>query len=448
MIIVTINNGTAISIPTQTVSVVNVSAINQGVSVRQPASVFISASSVGVPGAQGAQGIQGEAGPAGPQGAQGEQGVQGEAGPAGADGVGVPAGGADYQVLRKASGTDYDTEWDYADRVTIEVRFDEAVSKGDPLYITGFNSGQNRVTVAKADASDANKMPSIGLAFDNYSVSDNGQVITIGNLDNVNTQVAPNDFQEGDVLYVKAAGGLTNVKPTGTNLVQNVGKVSRRQQNNGQIVVMAIGRTNDIPNLPTGKFFIGSATNTQESAYTLPTADGSANQILQTDGSGNVTFENPTSSKTFTMSMGGRYTMNTPNSYYFYNGVYGWDFYDLSSDLPSFASLSYLIAYAGIVIPYDATEAKVVGTIRTGNTEDYTVELWSAPNPNGSTSSITPTSIASQSFTGASGAAVKIDFSATGLSLSSTDMIFLTYYRSTGPTTTTRVYVSMTIALS
>ena len=184
------------------------------------------------------------------------------------------------------------------------------------------------------------------------------------------------------------------------------------------------------------------------SPYTLPTADGTANQVLQTDGSGAVTFEDLTPSKTFTISMGGRYTMSTPNEYYFYNGVYGWDFYDLSGRTPSFASLSYLVAYAGIVIPYDATEAKVVGTIRTGNTEDYTVELWSAPNPNGSTSSITPTSIASQSFTGASGAAVKIDFSATGLSLSSTDLLFLTYYRSTGATTTTRVYVSMTIALS
>ena len=206
----------------------------------------------------------------------------------------LPAGGTDFQVLRKVSNTNYDVEWDYADRVTIEVRFDEAVSKGDPLYVTGFNNGQNRVTVAKADASDANKMPSIGLASDNYSVNDNGQATTVGNLDDVNTQVAPNEFQEGDVLYVKAGGGLTNVKPTGTNLIQNVGKVSRRQQNNGEVVVMAIGRSNDVPNLPTGKFFIGSATNTQESTYTLPTADGAVNQVLQTNGAGALSFNSIT----------------------------------------------------------------------------------------------------------------------------------------------------------
>lgn len=44
-------------------------------------------------------------GPAGPTGATGAQG------PAGADGEGVPVGGTSGQVLAKASGTNYDTEW-------------------------------------------------------------------------------------------------------------------------------------------------------------------------------------------------------------------------------------------------------------------------------------------------------------------------------------------------
>ena len=175
----------------------------------------------------------------------GQPGATGAQGPQGPAGQGVPTGGDQFQVLRKVSGTDYDTEWAFSDRVTIEVRFDESVSKGDPLYITGYNNGQNRIAVAKADAADSAKMPSIGLAKADYSQNDNGQVTTIGSLEDVNTQNAPNDFQEGDVLYVKAGGGLTNVKPTGTNLIQNVGKVGRRQQNNGEIVVMAIGRSND-----------------------------------------------------------------------------------------------------------------------------------------------------------------------------------------------------------
>jgi len=205
------------------------------------------------------KGPKGDTGETGPQGPQGPQGPAGADGADGADGQGVPTGGDQYQVLRKVSGTDYDTEWTFSDRVTIEVRFDEAVSKGDPLYITGYNNGQNRITVAKADAADSAKMPSIGLARDDYSQNDNGQATCIGSLEDVNTQVSPNDFQEGDVLYVKAGGGLTNVKPTGTNLIQNVGKVGRRQQNNGEIVVMAIGRSNDVPNIPNGQAWIGNA---------------------------------------------------------------------------------------------------------------------------------------------------------------------------------------------
>jgi len=208
------------------------------------------------------KGPKGDAGPTGPQGPSGSDGADG------ADGQGVPAGGDQYQVLRKVSGTDYDTEWSFSDRVTIEVRFDEATSKGDPLYITGYNNGQNRITVAKADAADSAKMPSIGLAKDDYSRNDNGQAVCIGSLEDIDTQVA-NDFQEGDVVYVASGGGLTNVKPTGTNLIQNLGKVGRRQQNNGEIVVMAIGRSNDVPNIPDGQIWIGNG-----SGVATPTAFG------------------------------------------------------------------------------------------------------------------------------------------------------------------------------
>ena len=65
----------------------------------------------GATGAQGPKGDTGAQGPKGDTGAQGPQGIQGPTGPSGADGVGVPSGGTTGQVLSKASGTDYDTEW-------------------------------------------------------------------------------------------------------------------------------------------------------------------------------------------------------------------------------------------------------------------------------------------------------------------------------------------------
>lgn len=140
-------------------------------------------------------------------------------------------------------------------KVLLDVRFDEAVSKGDPLYITGYNSGQERITVAKADASDSAQMPSIGLAAADGAINTNGQAITIGSLEDVDTS----SFSVGNVLYVASGGGLTATKPTGTNLIQNVGKVGRSNVNNGEIVVMAIGRSNDLPNLAEGMMWVGDS---------------------------------------------------------------------------------------------------------------------------------------------------------------------------------------------
>lgn len=291
MIIVTINNGTAISIPTQTVSVVNVSAINQGVSVRQSPSVFISASSVGVAGPQGPQGVQGETGPQGPTGEQGPQGIQGETGPAGADGVGVPAGGDTGQSLLKASDTDYDTEW--GDPLINSVYFvvknvsGGELQKGTPVHAVFDDISGNIIPVIAADASIPSAMPCNLILNETIADEAEGQALLIGYIQGVDTSL----FDVGDVVYVAAGGGYTNTKPTGTNLIQNLGVVVKSHPSNGSGLVYGAGRSNDVPNLPSGKFFIGSATNTTESAYTLPTADGSANQVLQTNGAGAVSFQ-------------------------------------------------------------------------------------------------------------------------------------------------------------
>jgi hypothetical protein len=65
-------------------------------------------SAAGETGATGPTGPQGPSGPTGPSGATGPSGPTG---PSGATGPGVPAGGETGQVLRRASGPDYTTEW-------------------------------------------------------------------------------------------------------------------------------------------------------------------------------------------------------------------------------------------------------------------------------------------------------------------------------------------------
>jgi len=89
---------------------------------------------------------------------------------------------------------------------------------------------------------------------------------------------------------VGETGGYTNVKPTGNNLIQNLGVVIKSHASSGSGMIYGSGRSNDVPNLAEGKFFIGSSTNTLQSIYTLPTSDGTDGQVLTTDGSGSVTF--------------------------------------------------------------------------------------------------------------------------------------------------------------
>lgn len=65
----------------------------------------------GPKGDHGEKGEKGDRGLQGYAGSQGQRGPQGFTGPAGPAGPGVASGGTAGQVLKKASGDDYDTEW-------------------------------------------------------------------------------------------------------------------------------------------------------------------------------------------------------------------------------------------------------------------------------------------------------------------------------------------------
>ena len=145
-----------------------------------------------------------------------------------------------------------------------------AISKGDPVYITGTVGTSFKIQIAAADASNSAKMPAVGLAETDLGLNDEGFVIVSGVLKNLTTD--PLSTSDGtpssnDTVYVKAGGGLTKTKPTGSgNLIQNVGKVGRvNSANAGSLAVSTIMRTNDVPNLTTGKIWVGSPTYTTES---------------------------------------------------------------------------------------------------------------------------------------------------------------------------------------
>ncbi len=147
-----------------------------------------------------------------------------------------------------------------------------SLSKGDPIYIYGSVGASPRLYVDLADADSTatnnngdSKMPCAGLLAQDLAPNGEGVAIVAGKLRNLIT--SPIDGAtptENDTLYVKSGGGLTLTKPTGaTNLIQNVGQVGRVDTAaDGNIVVSAILRSNDVPNLPTGRIWVGDGNTT------------------------------------------------------------------------------------------------------------------------------------------------------------------------------------------
>lgn len=159
--------------------------------------------------------------------------------------------------------------------------------KGTPVHaVTDANPSGQLAYVIAARADTPSAMPATFVLNETIANEAEGEALVVGLIQGVDTSA----FAAGDVVYVGETGGYTNVKPTGDNLIQNLGVVLKSHQTSGSGMVYGSGRSNDVPNLPEGKFFIGSSTNTQESAYTLPTADGTSGQALTTDGSGTLSF--------------------------------------------------------------------------------------------------------------------------------------------------------------
>jgi hypothetical protein len=103
----------------------------------------------------------------------------------------------------------------------------ETISKGDPVYITGYSGTTTKTTVARSDSDDENTFPVLGLAQSEISNNTDGVIVIAGVFDNVDTS----SFTAGDKLYVNSGGGLTN---SGSGAIGTVAKAS----NNGIIILL------------------------------------------------------------------------------------------------------------------------------------------------------------------------------------------------------------------
>ena len=123
--------------------------------------------------------------------------------------------------------------------------------KGTPVYATGV-TGEN-INIESASNASSATMPAIGLLNEELTPNAAGQAVLNGRIVGVNTA----GFTAGQPVYVNSDGDFTQTKPTGSSLIQNVGVVGKVNSNEGEIVVIGAGRSNDLPNITEGYLWVG-----------------------------------------------------------------------------------------------------------------------------------------------------------------------------------------------
>ena len=185
-------------------------------------------------------------------------------------------------------------------QVIVEIRNDTGttINAGAVVYVSGSHSS-GRPLVDLADSSDSAKMPSAFVVANQLPTGNNGYGILTGQLNGLDGSIGNTVFDQtlttldiGKTVYVSPtnAGRLTIDRPTGlTELVQNVGRIIDFNGGNAKLSINNIGRSNDVPNS------IDAGELTINSSYTFPSSDGTSGQVLVTDGSGTLSFQDPLS---------------------------------------------------------------------------------------------------------------------------------------------------------
>lgn len=166
----------------------------------------------------------------------------------------------------------------YLTRLRVRNASGAALSAGTPVYISGITGNRPNVDSARAD--NAALMPAVGLIEHDINNNADGFVVISGEFGPYNTVA----WSVQDPLYVGATGGLTTTKPTGTNLIQKMGIVTRDNATVGTIQLVGAGRTNDLPNVASANFWLGNGS----AVPTAVTMSGDA--TMDNAGALDVTF--------------------------------------------------------------------------------------------------------------------------------------------------------------
>lgn len=108
------------------------------------------------------------------------------------------------------------------------------------VRVSGAQGQRLAVDLAQAN-NDNNSADTIGLVTETIATNQEGFIITVGHLENINTtgSLQGETWADGDVIYLSptTAGRLTNIKPIAPNHIIIIGYVEYAHANNGKLYV-------------------------------------------------------------------------------------------------------------------------------------------------------------------------------------------------------------------
>jgi nitrogen fixation protein len=131
---------------------------------------------------------------------------------------------------------------DLVARVVNKVTPNTTLTKANYAAVRVSGAQGQRLAVAYAQANnDLNSADTIGLVCETIPTNQEGFIITVGQLEGINTtgSLQGENWNDGDVIYLSptVAGKLTNIKPTAPQHIVIIGYVEYAHANNGKLYV-------------------------------------------------------------------------------------------------------------------------------------------------------------------------------------------------------------------
>jgi nitrogen fixation protein len=147
------------------------------------------------------------------------------------------------QTLLKGGSVTLKNGVDLVARVVNKVSPNTTLTKASyqVVKVSGAQGQRLAVNLARANT-DLNSADTLGVVTETISPNQEGFILTVGQLENINTtgSLQGETWADGDVLYLSptTAGRMTNIKPNGsTGHIVVLGYVEYSHQNNGKIYV-------------------------------------------------------------------------------------------------------------------------------------------------------------------------------------------------------------------